>query len=86
MEFLLHALAGCVTTTFVLHAMAQAITITELSTELKGDIDMYGLLGLDDGVFSGYEKIEILMHVKADCSNEELDDLLSFTQKHSPVL
>jgi uncharacterized OsmC-like protein len=84
-EFLLHALAGCVTTTFVLHAMARGITITELSTELKGDIDMYGLLGLDDGVFPGYEKIEILMHVKADCSNEELDDLLSFTQKHSPV-
>lgn len=84
-EFLLHALAGCVTTTFVLHAMARGITITELSTELKGDINMYGLLGLDDSVFPGYEQIDIRMHVKADCSDEELDDLLSFTQLHSPV-
>lgn len=84
-EFLLHALAGCVTTTFVLHAMARGITITELSTELKGDIDLYGLLGLDDGVFPGYEQIDIRMHVKADCSDEELDDLLSYTQQRSPV-
>jgi organic hydroperoxide reductase OsmC/OhrA len=44
-EFLLHALAGCVTTTFVLHAMARGITIKELATELTGNIDLQGLLG-----------------------------------------
>ena len=49
-EFLLHALAGCVTTTFVLHAMARGITLRELSTVLEGDIDLQGLLGLDDAV------------------------------------
>ena len=43
-EFLLHALAGCVTTTFVLHAMARGITIRELSTELEGDLDLQGYL------------------------------------------
>jgi uncharacterized OsmC-like protein len=84
-EFLLHALAGCVTTTFVLHAMARGITIRELSTELKGDLDVQGLLGLDDSVSPGYEQIAIRMHVKADCSDEELDDLLGYTQQHSPV-
>jgi uncharacterized OsmC-like protein len=84
-EFLLHALAGCVTTTFVLHAMARGIQIRELSTELKGDIDLQGLLGLDDSVSPGYERIDIRMHVKADCSDQELDDLLAYTQQHSPV-
>ncbi|MGD2026034.1 MAG: OsmC family protein, partial [Methyloceanibacter sp.] len=47
-EFLLHALAGCVTTTFVLHAMARGIHVKELSTQLEGDLDLRGLLGLDD--------------------------------------
>jgi uncharacterized OsmC-like protein len=84
-EFLLHALAGCVTTTFVLHAMARGITIKELSTELKGNIDLQGLLGLDDSVPAGYEQIDIKMKVKADCSDEELDALLAYTQQHSPV-
>ena len=84
-EFLLHALAGCVTTTFVLHAMARGIPIKELATELTGNIDLQGLLGLDDGVPAGYEQIDIKMHVKADCSDEELDDLLAYAQQCSPV-
>jgi uncharacterized OsmC-like protein len=84
-EFLLHALAGCVTTTFVLHAMARGIAIRELSTQLEGDLDLRGLLGLDDSVSPGYEQIRIKMNVQADCSDEELDDLLAYTQQHSPV-
>lgn len=84
-EFLLHALAGCVTTTFVLHAMARSITIQELSTELQGDIDLQGLLGLDESVPAGYERIGIKLHVTADCPDEVLDDLLAYAQQHSPV-
>lgn len=84
-EFLLHALAGCVTTTFVLHATARGINIEELSTELEGDMDLQGLLGLDESVSAGYEEIRIKFHVKADCSDEELEDLLAFTKDHSPV-
>lgn len=84
-EFLLHALAGCVTTTTVLHAAARGIEIEHLSTELVGKLDVQGLLALDDTVPVGYEQIEITMHIKADCSDEELDELLAFAKDHSPV-
>lgn len=84
-EFLLHALAGCVTTTTVLHAAARGIQIETLSTELVGMIDVQGLLALDDSVPVGYKQIQIKMDIKADCSDEELDDLLAFAQDHSPV-
>ena len=84
-EFLLHALAGCVTTTFILHAMARGIVIEELSSELEGDIDLHGLLGLDDAVSPGYEQIRIRMHVRANCTDAELDDLMGYAQQHSPV-
>ena len=84
-EFLLHALAGCVTTTTVLHAAARGIQIERLSTELVGTIDVQGLLALDDAVPVGYEQIQINMDIKADCSDEELDDLLAFAKDHSPV-
>jgi uncharacterized OsmC-like protein len=84
-EFLLHALAGCVTTTLVLHAAARGIAIRQLSTELDGDLDVRGLLGLDESVPAGYEKIRIRMNVAADCSDEQLDELLAFTRSHSPV-
>lgn len=84
-EFLLHALAGCVTTTFVLHAAARGIRIESISTELSGNIDLRGLLDLDDSVSPGYEQIRIRMDVVADCSDDELDALLAFTRDHSPV-
>lgn len=84
-EYLLHALAGCVTTTTVLHAAARGITIRKLSTRLSGNINLEGLLALNDEATVGYESIRILMDIEADCSDDELDDLLSFAKAHSPV-
>lgn len=84
-EFLLHALAGCVTTTTVLHATARGIQLKKISTELVGNIDLNGLLALDDNAKVGYESITIKMDIEADCSDEEIDELLSFAKDHSPV-
>jgi uncharacterized OsmC-like protein len=84
-EFLLHALAGCVTTTTVLHAAARGIQIEHMSTELVGTIDVQGLLDLNDTVPVGYEQIQIKMDIKADCSDADLDELVAFAENHSPV-
>ena len=84
-EFLLHALAGCVTTTTVLHAAARGIRIRSLSTELAGALDVRGLLALDADTPAGYQGIRIRMNIDADCSDEELDALLGFAREHSPV-
>jgi uncharacterized OsmC-like protein len=84
-EFLLHAMAGCVTTTFVLHASARGIRIDSITTEMEGDMDLRGLLGLDETVSPAYEQIRIKMDIKADCSDEALDELLAYVSKHSPV-
>jgi uncharacterized OsmC-like protein len=83
-EFLLHALAGCVTTTTVLHAAARGIRIESISTRMRGKIDLQGLLNLAP-VSPGYESIQIEMDIRADCTDEELDDLLGFARDHSPV-
>ncbi len=84
-EFLLHALAGCVTTTLVLYAAMRGIRIRSLATRLEGDLDVRGLLGMDPSVSPGYEAIRIDMEIDADCSEAELDDLLATAQQHSPV-
>lgn len=84
-EFLLHALAGCVTTTTVLHASARGIEIESLTTRLVGDIDLQGLLGIAD-VPAGYRQIRIEMDIRArNATDEQLDELLRFAQDHSPV-
>ncbi|KAI9129272.1 OsmC family protein [Acaryochloris sp. CCMEE 5410] len=84
-EYLLHALAGCVTTTTVVHAATRGIRIKSISTKLIGQIDLQGFLGLNNSVPVGYENIQIEMDIKADCSDEELNQLLSFAKEHSPV-
>lgn len=84
-EFLLHGLAGCVTTTTVIHATARGIRINAISTRLRGDIDLQGMLKLDDNVPAGYRGITIDMEIDADCSDEEIEDLLATARGHSPV-
>lgn len=84
-EYLLHALAGCLTTTTVLHATARGITIHSMSTELSGDIDVQGLLDLDARAPVGYQGITVNVRIEADCSDSELDALLAFSKGHSPV-
>ena len=84
-EFLLHALAGCVTTTTVLHATARGIEIESLSTRLVGDIDLRGLLALGE-VPAGYQGIRVEMDITAkNATDAELDELIAFAQAHSPV-
>lgn len=84
-EFLLHALAGCVTTTTVLHAAARGIEIESITTRLTGDIDLRGLLALAD-VPVGYGGIRIEMEIIAkNAGDDTLDELLQFAQLHSPV-
>lgn len=84
-EYLLHALAGCLTTTTVLHATARGITIHSMSTELSGDIDVQGLLDLDARAPVSYQGITVNVRIEADCSDSELDALLAFSKGHSPV-
>jgi uncharacterized OsmC-like protein len=70
-EHLLNALAACVTTSMVAHAALRGIHIEELESELEGDIDLRGFLGLSDDVPKGFTDIRINFKVKADVDNME---------------
>ena len=84
-EFLLHALASCVASTAVMHATARGIRVESISTELRGDVDLQGLLGLDPSVRPGYQRITVKVAIKADCSDAELDELVKLVRGHSPM-
>src|SRR5262245_24616220 len=84
-EVLLHALASCVASTAVMHATARGIRIESIATELKGEVDLQGLLGLDPAARPGYQKITVKMAIKANCSDAELDELVQVVRGHSPI-
>ena len=84
-EYLLHALVGCVTTSLVYHAAAKGIKLKEVETRVEGAIDLRGFLGLDDNVRRGYKNIQIKFRIKADVPDEQLEELCRLGPTYSPV-
>src|SRR5215217_4832393 len=69
-EFLLHALAGCLTLTLVNVAAARKVTLTEVSSTLTGVLDARGALGLDDTQRNGFSQIRIAFSINGDAPAE----------------
>lgn len=84
-EYTLAALAGCLTTTLVFHAAAQGIRIEEIESELEGDTDLRGFLGLDESVRNGFSRIRVSFKIKADAPAEKLRELVELAQNRSGV-
>ncbi len=82
-EYLLHALAGCITTSVVAHAAVRGIHIDSLESELEGDIDISGFLGLAPDVPKGFTDIRV--RIRANAEPEDLDKLHALVE-FSPVL
>jgi uncharacterized OsmC-like protein len=84
-EYLLHALAACVTSSLVYHAAAKGIRIEEVESSLEGNIDLRGFLGLDPNVRRGYRDIRMKFRVKADVPDDQLEELVRTGERFSPV-
>jgi uncharacterized OsmC-like protein len=84
-EFLLHALAACLTAGLANIAAARKITLTEVSSTVSGDIDLNGILGLDPEVRNGYQKLTVKFSVKGDASPEVLRELVEQSRSRSAV-
>jgi len=84
-EYVLHALAACLTGSLVYHAAARGIRLEKVESRVEGDIDLRGFLGLSDQVRNGYEKIRVTFRIKADAPEEKIQELLEIAQKRSPV-
>lgn len=80
-EWLLHALIGCMTTTTVYHAAARGIAIGAIDSEIEGDLDLRGFLGLSAEVRKGYSAIRVRMRVKTDVA----PDMIEALTRMSPV-
>jgi uncharacterized OsmC-like protein len=84
-EFLLHALAGCLTLTIVNVAAARKVTLTEVSSTLIGVMDARGALGLDDDYRNGFTQIRVSFSIKGEASPEKLQELVERAQARSVV-
>lgn len=74
-EWLLHALLACMTTTTAYLASARGIEIKAIESDVDGDIDLHGFLGLSPDVPKGYSAIRVRMRIKTSASAEAIKAL-----------
>lgn len=84
-EYLLHALASCLTTSMVYHAAARGIEIEEVESTFEGDLDLHGFLELDKNVRQGFQAIRVNFKIKADVPDNQLQEIVALGTNHSPV-
>lgn len=83
-EYLLHAIAACLSGTIVYHAAARGIELAGLECAVSGDVDLRGFLGIDATVRPGFGEIRVEITAKGDFDDDQFAELVSLTS-FSPV-
>ncbi len=84
-EWLLHALASCITAGIANIAAARGIKLNKVETTVQGDIDLRGILGLSKDVRNGYEGINITFDIEGDASPDQLEQIVMQSKARSAV-
>ena len=70
----------------VYHAAVRGIELEEVESELEGDLDLKGFMGLSDEVRPGYQEIRVNFKVKTDIEDlERLKALIRFSPVYDVV-
>jgi uncharacterized OsmC-like protein len=83
-EYVLHALAACLTAGIANIAAARGVTLTEVSSTVEGEIDLLGILGLSDQVRNGYQQIRVGFTLRGD-DPDKLRSVVEQSRQRSAV-
>ncbi len=84
-EFVLHALAACITSGIITGASARGITVNGVSSTVTAPMDVRGVLGIDPDVRKGFPEVTISFDVDADCDDEQINALIAGGVKYSAI-
>jgi uncharacterized OsmC-like protein len=84
-EFVLHALAGCLTAGIASVAANRGVRLTDVSSTVEGDMDLRGILGIDPEARKGYSGIRVSFDVQGDAGPEELRRIVAQATARSAV-
>jgi uncharacterized OsmC-like protein len=84
-EYLLHALAACLTAGIGNIAAARGVTLHRVESSVEGDIDLQGILGLDPEVRNGFQAVRVRFEVDADAPPEMIAKIVTQAVARSAV-
>jgi uncharacterized OsmC-like protein len=84
-EIAISALASCLTAGVAAVAQNRGIQLHSVKATVEGDMDIYGILGIDPDVRNGFNAIRVSFDIDADATKEEIEALVAQSQKRSAV-
>ena len=84
-EYVLHALAACLTAGLANVAAARGVNLTSVTSTVAGDIDLMGIRGLDRDVRNGFEQLHVTFTLEGD-EPDALRQVVEQSKARSAVL
>jgi uncharacterized OsmC-like protein len=84
-EYVLHALAACLTTTLAFHATARGIRLDGLEARLDGALDLAGFFGTREGARTGLENVSVVLRIRGRMTEQQRRELIELASERSPV-
>jgi uncharacterized OsmC-like protein len=84
-EFVLHAIAACLTGGLAAVAANRGVTLNSVSSTIEGDMDIQGILGMDPDVRNGYSTVRVNFEIDADADDETVAALVQQSIRRSAV-
>ena len=84
-EWVLHALASCLTAGIGNIAAARGVTLHSVESTVEGDIDLRGILGISNEVRNGFEAVRVSFKVAGDAPEAKLREIVEQSRARSAV-
>ena len=84
-EIVLSGLASCLTAGVAAVAQRRGIQLHSVKASLEADMDIQGILGMDDEVRNGFGAIRVHFDIRAYASEDDIKALVAQSQKRSAV-
>jgi uncharacterized OsmC-like protein len=84
-ELVLSGLASCLTAGIAAVAQRRGIQLHAVKAILEADMDLQGILGVDDEVRNGFGAVRVHFDISADASEDDIRALVAQSQKRSAV-
>jgi uncharacterized OsmC-like protein len=84
-QMLLASIGGCMLNTLSAWSQLLDTPITAAEINVKGTLDVQGMLGLDANISPGFQEISIDINIDSDAPPEKKQKLIETVEKYCPV-